>query len=56
MLDSFEYQIDTEFLKGTNITIIENITLPLTETNRLFKKCILNLEKKILNLVKLKSL
>ncbi len=47
VLDSFEYQINTKFLKGTNIKIIEDITLPLRETNRLFfKNAFLNLEKK----------
>ena len=37
-LDSFEYQIKNEFLKGSNIYIIENIESDLRETNRLFFK------------------
>ncbi len=37
-LDSFEYQIEKEFLKGSNIYIVENIESDLRETNRLFFK------------------
>jgi len=35
-LDSFEYEIDNEFLKGKNIEIIENSKVPLNQTNRYF--------------------